>query len=46
MRNGGMYVTKKKLNKVVLKNIKSHIKNQEQLKWQKLVIREEYINSK
>ncbi len=38
---------KEKLNKIVLKNIKSQKNDhEEQIKWQKAVIREEYINSR
>lgn len=45
-KNGGMDMAKKKaVNKTVLKVIKSEMKEQEQeqLKWQKLVIREEHL---
>lgn len=39
---------KKKINKIVLKTIKSQLNDEKhsQLEWQKTVIREDYINNK
>lgn len=46
MKNGGIIMTKKKMvNKIVMKNIKSLTKEQEQLQWQKTVIKEEHVKS-
>lgn len=48
MKIGGEKMTKKKLNKRVIRTIKSHMKEQEQkqLNWQKSVLREENISFK
>lgn len=37
---------KKKVNKIVMKNIKVLTKEEEQLKWQKDVIKEEFVKHK
>lgn len=37
---------KKQINKIVKNNLKKLSKENEQLQWQKSVVREEYVNSK
>lgn len=39
-------MTKKKLNKRVIKMIKSHMKEQQQVNWQKSALRQEKISFK
>lgn len=48
MKIGGAKMTKKKLNKRVIRMIKSHMKEQEQkqVNWQKSVLQQENISFK